>query len=124
MKQLQAISVTAIALVLAANLALSEVWPRIYVELHAEELAEAVVACATARNSYDVAAEIAASIEQEKEEATFLAAQVELLDCYEHDRVRSRFLANGVNANRVWLLELEALEDERVPLRRVVETYQ
>lgn len=124
MRQVQAISLAAIALVLIAQFAINEIWPRLYLRMNAGEFAELAVACARARDSARGADDLMAALPPNQQHAMRLTAQVGLLDCVEYDRRRVAFIANGVDAEDLRLIELQALGDELISLQSTVEAYQ
>ena len=42
-------------------------------------------------------------------------AKSQLMICHDHDLLRKRMLINGVSVERIQLIELRALEDQRIP---------
>lgn len=124
MRQVQAISVATIALVLVAQFVINEIWPRLYLRMNASELVEHAVVCSRARDSARNAEHLMPAVSPNQQNTVWLTGQVALLDCVEYDRRRAAFIANGVQAEDLRLIELEALGDEKISLQSTVEAYQ
>ena len=123
MKTIQACSLVVIAILLAGEFTLSHIWPAIYLRLHHGEYYDAAVACTKAATSYRDARQTPDDISVQAKKRLILASLVQLADCRQRDLFKNKLLANGVDRADVKLIEIEALDDETVPLDAFVESY-
>ena len=124
LKYVTSLSLLVIAIVLVAQFILSHIWPALYSQVHYREYSDSVVACTKAIVSFREAMESPDDLKRYLKDRLLLASQVELADCHKKDLLRNKLLSNGVAEVDVQLMDLEALEDEDVPLASFVERYR
>ncbi len=64
------------------------------------------------------------TIGAEKHPALTLSAEVELMVCHDYDKLRKRLLSLGVSEHTLALRSLEALENEQIPVSRLIEPHR
>lgn len=123
MKYLKEISLLIIALVLASDFFISHVWPAIYLRIHRQDYYDSSVACAKAMVSFQEAEMAPSDLDFSVRQRLFLASQIELAQCHEHDLLKRKALSNGVDKAELEIIYLQALENENVPLRFFVKSH-
>ena len=124
MKQLQAISLFVIALLLIMHFSMSEVWPRLYLRMKAPAYLSSMVACLRAQDAFARASDVSPSLLPNEQHLLRLTTNVGLLECRERDRLRADLAANGVDPYELRLIDLDALDHGSVSLEATVHAYQ
>ena len=52
------------------------------------------------------------------------SAEVGLIACHDYDKLRKRMLALGVSPDKLSLYSIEALENEKIPVSRMIEAHK
>lgn len=117
-------------ILIAASLALAVfmeyLWPKVMLWKHAEEYKLLTLQCDQAMHSEAVLRSPELSLEVTEQQANLLkaSADVELTVCHNYDKLRKRLLIAGLSENDLALLGLEALEVERITVKRMVEPHR
>ena len=123
MKIIQTIALLIIAFVLMTDLAMTHLWPTIYLAHQRDDYKALKVSCTNALDHFDEATTLPNSISTDLKRRMMLSAQVELFVCHQHDQLRTRLLANGVSHLDLKVIALEALTDQSVSLSATVASY-
>lgn len=101
-------------------------WPKVMLWKHAEEYKLLTLQCDQAMHSEVVLRAPHQSLEVTEQQAKLLnaSADVELTVCHDYDKLRKRLLISGLTENDLALLGLEALEVERITVKRMVEPHR
>lgn len=89
---------------------------------YADEYAALAQQCDNAM--HDHAAIRSYSPDRDVKEALLLSAEVQLLVCHEYDKLRKRMLLLGVSEDQLALYGLERMENEAIPVRKMVEPHE
>lgn len=102
------------------------VWPNAMLWMHAEEYKLLTLQCDQAMHSEAVLRSPELILEVTEHQARLLkaSADVELTICHDYDKLRKRLLIAGLTENDLALLGLEALEVERITVKRMVEPHR
>jgi len=100
--------------------------PNAMLWMHAEEYKLLTLQCDQAMHSEAVLRSPEQSLEVTEHQARLLkaSADVELTICHDYDKLRKRLLIAGLTENDLALLGLEALEVERITVKRMVEPHR
>lgn len=123
MKYIKEISLLLIAVVLASDFFISHIWPIIYLRVYHQDYYDSSVACAKAMVSFQEAEEAPSNLDFSVRQRLFLASQIELAQCHEHELLKKKALSNGVDQADLDVIDLKALENENVPLRSFVKSH-
>ena len=116
--------------VIAASLAsivfMEYIWPQVMLWQHAQEYKQLTLQCDQAMHSEVVLRTAQQTLEVTEQQARLLnaSADVELTICHEYDKLRKRLLIAGLTEDDLALLGLEALEVERITVKRMVEPHR
>lgn len=111
---------------LASIVFMEYVWPKVMLWKHAEEYKLLTLQCDQAMHSEVVLRAPQQSHEVTEQQARLLnaSADVELTVCHDYDKLRKRLLIAGLTEDDLALLGLEALEVERITVKRMVEPHR
>lgn len=115
-----------IAVSLVSIVFMEYIWPKVMFSRHAEEYRLLTLQCDQAMHSEVVLRAPEESLEVTDQQAKLLkaSADVELMVCHDYDKLRKRLLIAGLSENDLALLGLEALEVERITVKRMVEPHR
>lgn len=115
-----------IAASLASIVFMEYIWPKVMLWQHAQEYKLLTLQCDQAMHSEVVLRTPQQSLEVTEQQARLLnaSADVELTVCHDYDKLRKRLLTAGLTEDDLALLGLEALEVERITVKRMVEPHR
>lgn len=115
-----------IAASLSSIVFMEYLWPEVMLWKHAHEYKLLTLQCDQAMHSEVVLRAPHQSLEVTEQQAKLLStsADVELTVCHDYDKLRKRLLIAGLTEDDLALLGLEALEVERITVKRMVEPHR
>lgn len=120
----------ALRIVIAASLVvivfMEYIRPSFMLWMHADEYKLLTVQCDQAMHSEAALRDPQQSLSVTDEQASSLiaSADIELTVCHDYDKLRKRLLISGLTEDHLALLGLEALELERITVKRMVEPHR
>ncbi|MGY8914666.1 MAG: TIGR03982 family His-Xaa-Ser system protein [Flavobacteriales bacterium] len=54
----------------------------------------------------------------------YITSEIEMLVCHEYDLLRKKMLSMGIDENYLSLLNLESLENQKIPLKLMIEPHK
>ena len=124
MKNIKALSLLAIAVILLIELWINHVWPPIVLAIYHEEFHNSAVACHVALASYRDSNDISRDLQGRAKNDIDIAAQIQLVECHQNEYLRLELLSSGVNEAKLEMIKLKALENSEVPLSLLVNPYR
>lgn len=102
------------------------IWPKLMLWQHSQAYKRLTLECDQAMHSEVVLRAAQQSLEVTEQQAMLLnaSADVELTVCHDYDKLRKRLLIAGLTEDDLALLGLEALEVERITVKRMVEPHR
>ena len=120
---LQSAALTVIAIVLALDFWTAQIRPHIYLRDNQDELSQLSIQCELAKLALEESASNTQGIDESGLRQLQASIRVDLVSCHEREKLRQHLLSKGVSFSSITLVELNAKEDQAIPIYRLVDRY-
>jgi hypothetical protein len=101
-----------------------DLWAYIYAAIHENEYRDLAVQCEITMHDWMVIEQKVKETPDQQLQNRLAEAERAMSVCHKHDVIRKKLLMNGVDEDRIRLIELEALADESVPFEAFIRPHK